>query len=329
MIWILVCGAGAVVGVVLHDYLEGEALLRDLWDEAAIFRSELSTLDRQWAENPERSQAIVSLTTIPSRLAVIDETLKSLMRQTRAPKSIRLYVPEFSVREQSAYVVPERIRTLASVEIVTCRDWGPATKIIPAVQDCEAGQAIIVVDDDRIYPTTLIADLEDAGRRMPDHALALSGWVVPADLIDRPTTVLSNVLKRPPAPIKSTRISNFRPVDIFQGLSGYLVRPEFFDVDQLTDYTQAPKAAFFVDDVWISAHCRAPIVLVPTRRTNFQSKRRRWRYQRSSLGRINFGDGNPENRNNTIMIRHFADRWSVGGRRRADEPKPGPDDGDC
>ena len=313
MIWIVACGAAAASGLLIYNFLEGESLLRDLRDEFVLSRTTLEDCDREWADNADRSDAVVTLTTIPSRLPLIDTTLKSLMRQTRAPKAIRLHVPDYSTREQVGYQVPQRIRNLRAVEIVGCRDWGPATKLIPAVLDSEPGQGIIVVDDDRIYPPTLVRDLEDAARHAPDNAFALSGWIVPADLVDRPTTLATNVLQRPPAPVKSTRITGYYPVDILQGQSGYLVRPEFFDNAELVDYSAAPEAAFFVDDVWFSAHCRAPILLVPTARTSFPPKLRQPHFRRTSLGLINRGDGRPENRNNTIMLRHFASRWRVGG----------------
>ena len=102
---------------------------------------------------------------------------------------------------------------------------------------------VLVVDDDRIYPTTLIADLEKAAANHPGAALGLGGWIAPPDLIDRPTSVVSNLLMRPPAPIRSARIRKPVAVDILQGVAGYLVRPEFFDLAAVTNYERAPPAA--------------------------------------------------------------------------------------
>jgi len=58
---------------------------------------------------------------------------------------------------------------------------------------------------------------------------------------------------QPPAPVRATRLRTPYEVDVLQGMSGYLVRPEFFDLRALCDYSAAPEAVFFVDDVWISA----------------------------------------------------------------------------
>jgi hypothetical protein len=172
---------------------------------------------------------------------------------------------------------------------------------------------ILVVDDDRIYPPRLIETLEAAAQGAPDSAVGLGGWIVPSDLIDRPTTLYSNIFQRPPAPLRSVRIARPIAVDVLQGVAGYLVRPRFFDLARVMDYSDAPEAAFFVDDVWIGAHCLAPKFVMPSRRTNFPPKRRAAFYKRSSLGWINRGGGKVENRNNTIMLKHFAAVWKVGG----------------
>ena len=266
------------------------------------------------AIHADRSPVVVSLTTIPSRLPFIDDTHKSLMRQTRAPARILLNLPKFSKREAAPYLVPEQLRRLKSVEIVECEDWGPATKIIPSVSTLPADQMIVVVDDDRIYAPNLIADLESASLGSPEAAFGMSGWIAPADLVDRPTTLHSNLFKKPPAPVRATRLSSPLAVDILQGLSGYLVKPRFFDSDRLTDYTTAPASARLVDDVWISGALQGDEFVVPARRTNFQAKHRSAFYKRTSLGRINRGDGDHDSRNNTVMLKHFADVWSVGGR---------------
>ena len=298
-----------------YNFFEGERLLHDLWYEFHLARTDIAALDRAWAAAPERSDIIVSLTTIPSRMDFLADTLKSLLAQTRPPRAIRLNLPAFSLRENRPYEIPAWLSSLASVRIVPCDDYGPATKLLPTLQDCAPGQPILVVDDDRIYARELVATLEAAAQAHGNTAVALGGWIAPDDLVDRPTTILSNLLQLPPAPIRSARIRKPMPVDILLGFMGYLVRPEFFDLAAITDYSAAPPQARLVDDVWISAHCRAPKLVVPGK-PNFQPKRRQSLYRLSSLGALNRGDGRPENRHNSIMLRHFADVWTVGGRRR-------------
>jgi hypothetical protein len=310
-----------VIGAAVRTYnfFEGERLARDLWREYRLAHADIAALDRAWAARADRSDIIVSLTTIPSRIGLIADTLKSLLTQTRPPKEIRLNLPAFSRRENRPYAVPDWLASLASVRIAPCEDYGPATKLLPTLADAAPGQAILVVDDDRIYPVSLIADLEKASAARPGAALGLGGWIAPADLIDRPTTILSNLLMRPPAPVRSARIRKPVAVDILQGVAGYLVRPDFFNLAALTDYSAAPPAARTVDDVWISAHCRADKFVIPAA-PNFPPKRHLAQYKRSSLGWINRGAGGDENRNNSIMLKYFAAAWKVGGPRARTHP---------
>lgn len=303
----------AALAYFVHRFFDGEHLLPDLLDEIRLARADLASLDRSCAENPRQSEVVVSLTTIPSRIDHIDRALKSLLAQSVAPRQILLNVPDRSIREGTDYVIPDRLRTLSRVTIVPCRDWGPATKAIPSLLSHEPEQKIVVVDDDRIYPPNLIEDLDAASANHPDDALAMSGWIVPEDLTDRPTTIMSNLLMQPPAPVRATRLRDPYEVDIFQGLSGYLVKPRFFDREDLVDYDGMPEAAFFVDDVWLSGQCRARKYVIAAKRIPFPPKQHRKLYKSSSLGLINRGDGIPEMRNNTIMIRAMADRWTVGG----------------
>lgn len=295
-----------------RDFMEGERLLLDTWYERHLARTGLQALDARCAANENRSNVIVSLTSIPSRLPLIEPALKSLLNQTRAPREIRLHLPKFSRREQCAYVVPEALRGLQCLKIIECeRDWGPATKFIPAVLDLVDEQTILVVDDDRIYPPNLIADLETAALKLPDAALCMTGWNAPADLIDRPTTILSNLMMQAPAPVRGRRLNQPMRIDILQGMSGYWLKPGFFDRAALTDYSGAPEAAFFVDDVWMSAQCCAAKYVIPTHRANFPVRRWYRRHKNTSLGYLNRGGGDVNQRNNTVMLKHFAARWLV------------------
>ena len=105
----------------------------------------------------DNRRVIASLSTVPDRINNLRPTIQSLLKQTRPPDEIVLAIPEFSIREQRPYVVPEYLLRLPRVRVLRCReDWGPATKFIGAIQDeLAAGREntlIMVVDDDRVYP---------------------------------------------------------------------------------------------------------------------------------------------------------------------------------
>ncbi|MBZ5557890.1 MAG: hypothetical protein LAO77_11505 [Acidobacteriia bacterium] len=309
---LIAAGALLLAGVaflVAYEYYAAENPVLDAIYDVWLRRQDLEALDRACAANPRRADLVVTFTTLPSRIDRIDLTLKSLFRQTVAPAAIRLHVPRDSRREGVPYVVPERLSRLKSLTIVRTDDYGPATKSIPAILAGPPDQRLLVIDDDRVFHPHFVEQMTAWSDAHPDAAVAGSGWDAPADLIDRPTSLIDTLMGRAPAPLKCTRVRGCRDVDIMQGLSGYIVRPRDFDAAALADYSRAPEAAFFVDDVWISAHCRARKIVCHGRRTNFPSLADARFYKRSSVALPNRGTGTLESRNNTIMLKYFAECW--------------------
>jgi hypothetical protein len=163
--WLLLPPLAAALAIRGFNMLEGEDLVHDVVDETRLARLDLRCLDERWAVSDVRSEMVVSLTTTPSRLPLIESTLKSLLRQSRPPAEIRLNLPAYSRREERPYVVPAWLDGLRSVRIVACEDRGPATKLLPSLEALPPDRPILVVDDDRIYHRDLIADLERARER--------------------------------------------------------------------------------------------------------------------------------------------------------------------
>src|SRR5438094_3220383 len=121
---------------------------------------------------PDTPRVIASLSTVPGRINNLRPTIRCLLKQTRPPDEIVLAVPEFSIREERPYVVPEYLLRLPRVRILRCgKDWGPATKFIPAVQEDLAGgrgsSLIMVVDDDRVYPQDALETYLYYSNRLP------------------------------------------------------------------------------------------------------------------------------------------------------------------
>lgn len=317
---LLVIGLLVIVtlgAVWLHHILGGEWLPSDISREYRLSRLSLAELDRRWLADCERSPVVISLTTIPSRIDHLDETLKSLIDQTRRPAKVVLNVPSHSDRENRSYHVPAHLRKLSFLEVRNCEDWGPATKLIPVVLTATPDLPVLVVDDDRIYPAFFVERMDRASQAMPDSAITYAGIIVPADLTDRPTTLLANLRQIPPVPVRCHRVGEPTPVDILLGVFGYLVRPRFFDVGALTDFSEGPAELRLVDDVRTSALCNARKFVIPAPILSHIPKRRFLHFKLTALGRINRGPGGNERRHNTIGYRFFAERWQVGGRPRA------------
>jgi hypothetical protein len=235
-----------------------------------------------------------------------------LLAQSRSPQGIIIYIPKYSVREQTAYLIPKELVKLKSLKVVeVSKDWGPATKFIPAILSQAKDQKTLVVDDDNIYPSSMLKDFYDYSLRHVDCILATSGWCVPSDLVDRPTTLWSNIRKIPPTPVTGRRVSGLFKTDIIQGYSGYLIKPDFFDLNAVCDYSGAPEAARFVDDVWISAQSKVEKYILPCRRFCYSVFWKKKLYKGSSLAKINnWGRENYRLRNNSIMIKYFEHRWT-------------------
>lgn len=193
---------------------------------------------------PDR-RFIVSLSTLPDRIARIEPTLRCLLNQTRPPDEIVLAIPPFSLRQARAYIIPEALAAIPRLQILHCeRDWGPATKFIPAIQrELAAGRnktLVMVLDDDRIYPRDAIETYLHYQAQLPDAALCFRGGQMPPSF-DWGEARLNygNLIREP------------WPVAVVTGCGSYLIQPRFFD-ESLWDYGSAPPGAFFMDDVWIS-----------------------------------------------------------------------------
>lgn len=193
----------------------------------------------------DNRRVIASLSTVPDRIHNLRPTIQSLLKQTRLPDEIVLAVPEFSIREQRSYIVPKYLLRLPRVRIVRCgKDWGPATKFIPAIQEeLAAGRgntSIMVVDDDRVYPRDALETYLYYGEQLSEAALCFRGAAMPSSFDWRDAKMIyANELREP------------RRAAVITGCGSYLIRPGFFD-ESLWDYSRAPRGAFYMDDIWIS-----------------------------------------------------------------------------
>lgn len=312
MILLAILLGGAALALWIHYFFDGELLILDLLRERRLSRLSLSDLDARWQQGA-RSDILVSLTTIPSRIGHIDTTLKAILDQSVLPKRIVLTVPEHSLREGRAYEIPPHLHQIRALEIRRGADLGPATKVIPLITDpaLDPDQPVLVIDDDRIYPYPFLAEFQRAMEAAPGAALCAAGWRVPPDLIDRPTTVWSNLMQQAPAPVRGHRQRRPVATDVMLGVMGYLVRPRFFDLPKLADLSAEPEHARLTDDVRTSALVQVPKRVIPVRSLSCLPKRTYRFYKETALANLNRGSGDPLERNNTKSIRHFKGVWLV------------------
>lgn len=245
-------------------------------------------------------RVIASLSTVPGRINNLRPTIRSLLNQTRPPDEIILAVPEFSIREQRPYILPEYLQRLPRLRILRSeRDWGPATKFIPLIQQELAASGghtlIMVVDDDRVYPRDALATYLHYSAQLPDAALCFRGAAMPRTFDWRDARM-----------IKGNELREPRGVAVITGCGSYLIQPRFFD-QSVWDYSKAPRAAFYMDDIWISGWLarRAVKRYVVPASLMMQSVRQ----QRRTLSLHDVPNGRQHNNNETIAF--FRDSWDV------------------
>jgi len=245
-------------------------------------------------------RVIASLTTVPERIGNLGSTIRSLLRQTRPPDEIVLAVPEFSIREQRPYEVPEYVSRLPRLRILHCRrDWGPATKFIAIVrEELAAGRGdtlLMVVDDDRVYPRDALETYLHYNKQLPDAALCFRGAAMPRNLDWRDARM-----------IRASELRQPQPVAVVTGCGSYLIQPRFLD-ESLWDYSRAPRGAFYMDDIWISgclARRNVKRYVVPG-----SAMMRSVLRQRRTVSLHDVPDGRQYNNNETIAF--FGDAWDV------------------
>ena len=249
---------------------------------------------------PDGRRVITSLSTVPGRINNLRPTIRSRLKQTRPLYEIVLAIPAFSIREQRPYGVPEYLLRLPRLRVLHChKDWGPATKFIPIVQEeLAAGRGdtlIMVVDDDRIYPRDALETYLHYHAQLPEAALCFRGAAMPRTLDWRDARM-----------IRARELRQPRTAAVMTGCGSYLIQPRFFD-ETLWDYSKAPQAAFFMDDIWISACLSRRQVkryVVPA-----SAMMRSVFRQRRTLSLHDVPSGRQQNNNETIAF--FRDTWDV------------------
>jgi glycosyltransferase involved in cell wall biosynthesis len=237
---------------------------------------------------------------VPDRINNLRPTIRSLLKQTRPPDEIILAIPEFSIREKRSYVVPEYLLRLPRVRILHCvKDWGPATKFIPVIQEeLAAGRRsslIMVVDDDRIYPRNALETYLYFSKQLPEAALCFRGAAMPQSLDWRDAKM-----------IRGSELRQPQPAAVITGCGSYFIQPRFFD-ETLWDYSNAPNGAFYMDDIWISgwlSRRRVKRYVVPASAMMGSVFR-----QRRTLSLHDVPEGRQYHNNETIAF--FGDTWDV------------------
>jgi hypothetical protein len=121
----------------------------------------------------------VGLTTLPSRIQHMRQTLDSLMAQTRVPDRVLLCLPRMSRREGCVYERPQWLADYAPIlEVVECKeDWGPGTKLLGCLDHITQPTCLVIADDDMRYRPFFLEGLYRS--QVADTASSFSYWAYP------------------------------------------------------------------------------------------------------------------------------------------------------
>lgn len=187
-----------------------------------------------------KMRVVVSLSTVPSRVRYLSEIVEYLLKQPYPLNRIYINLPYHSRRENVEYPLPEEeCFKDPRVALLRCEDRGPVTKLYPVLAvENDPSTLIITVDDDTQYPQDRIQTLVHWAEKYPNAAVGGDGIIVGS---------FWNFIERVYRPNEITN------VDFLRGFAGTAFRRKFFD-QSLLDYTHAPPATFYCDDIWIGLH---------------------------------------------------------------------------
>ena len=118
----------------------------------------------------ESVPVVVSIATVPSRIASLQPTLDSLLDGDLVPDHIFVTHPDFCAWEKSGYIIPPFFDDPAYCRgivrrVVAPMDWGPGTKLLGALHAMPDDCIIVLADDDIRYHPSFLKGLVDRQRR--------------------------------------------------------------------------------------------------------------------------------------------------------------------
>jgi len=205
----------------------------------------------------------ISLTSIPPRFDDLSLTLNSLLNQSAKITAVHLFIPrEYRRKDFNGASLPKLPKgvELHSIDV----DFGPASKILPAIKIITDPNAkIIFVDDDKIYDDDLAQRLVANSEQHPntamcEHSVSVKNFAASVYRAENP---IKYRLRRIASggSWKPTKNASSGHLNCFEGYGGVLIQPNFFT----DDVFEIPDVLWTVDDVWLSGNvCKNGIEIV-------------------------------------------------------------------
>lgn len=211
-------------------------------------------------------QIVVTLTAIPPRFANLPRRFAAIAAQTQRPDRVQLTLPRIYRRFPGER--PKLPPLPDWVEVIECEeDFGPATKILPAVERWRGTATdLLLCDDDRRQDRHWIERLTRGRLAKPNHIICERGWNISERFgIHQDSWKLPRALPSPKGGrtfsyklLRAMSIGLVHPprkiyaqaghVDVFEGFLGALI-----PVSSIPEIAfSIPDIVWTVDDVWLS-----------------------------------------------------------------------------
>jgi hypothetical protein len=186
---------------------------------------------------------VISLTTTPVRIQSTREMLTALADQDGKFSAILLNIPHRLTRTGETYEIPEWMDTIPGLRINRCADYGPATKLLGALE-CESDPEtlIVTVDDDVLYPAGLVAAYRRCAASNGAYVYCTTGFDIPD-----PSAVAVELVRGALHVIDG----HLMDVQVAAGFGSCLYKRSFFDV-KIFDVLNLPDFLLYSDDLYIS-----------------------------------------------------------------------------
>ena len=187
------------------------------------------------------NEIIISMSTIPSRISVIEPVIKSLINQTLKPDYIYINVPKKYKRFTEKIKKPSFLEKKEYINVRLFHmenDYGPASKFIGTLENPNVdNEAFVCITDDDVIKH------EDWLKTLYNKFIAL-----------KQTSICSFV---------ELNLGN----NIIWGYLGYIFKKKMLNLDNILEfYGKIEKECFLVDDHWFTGYCHnksIPIFNIP------------------------------------------------------------------